>query len=73
MLARARLLRLTVLAGLLGGLLAPMGLASPGADAALAAPLDDATTALVVIDTPRGGTSGPQLYVAGWAADPNSP
>jgi hypothetical protein len=38
-----------------------------------AAPLPDASTTLVVIDTPRGGASGPQLYVSGWAADPRSP
>ncbi len=38
-----------------------------------ASPSADAGTALVVVDQPRGGVSGPTLYVSGWAADPASP
>ena len=69
MAACARLVRLAFLAGLLGGLFAPGALAG----AALAAPPADGGSTLVVLDTPRGGNSGPQLYIAGWAADPASP
>ena len=37
---------------------------------AWAAPSADAGSTLVVIDTPRGGTTGTTLEVRGWAADP---
>ena len=37
-----------------------------------AAPGADAASALVVVDQPRGGTSGTLLLVSGWAADPGS-
>jgi hypothetical protein len=50
----------------------PLLLLAPSPPAA-AGPSADASTALVVIDQPRGGTSGPTLYVSGWAADPASP
>jgi hypothetical protein len=58
-------LRALVLLLMVGGTLAP----SSGA-AAWAAPAADAASTLVVIDQPRGGASGPQIYVSGWAADP---
>jgi hypothetical protein len=66
--ACARLTRLALVASLFGGLLAIGVVPRP----ALAAPSADADSTLVVIDTPRGGNSGPDLYVAGWAADPGS-
>src|SRR5215207_5159567 len=37
-----------------------------------AAPAADAASAQVVVDQPRGGTSGTLLTVSGWAADPAS-
>jgi len=40
---------------------------------AWAAPSADASTTLVVIDAPKGGTTGTQLEVRGWAADPGAP
>jgi len=70
------LLRTTLLASLLAGLLGLGGVPSlvgGGLPRALAAPQGDASSTLVVLDTPRGGNSGSQLYVAGWAADPSSP
>lgn len=39
---------------------------------AWAAPLADAGSTLVVIDAPRGGTTGTALEVRGWAADPTA-
>jgi hypothetical protein len=75
MVARARLLRTALLASLLGSILVPgvPSLVGAGVPSALAAPQGDASSTLVVLDAPRGGNSGTQLYVAGWAADPNSP
>jgi hypothetical protein len=71
---RVRPLRRVALAGLLAALGAlTAGPAAGGARPAAAAPLDDASTTLIVVDSPRGGTSGPQLAVSGWAADPGSP
>src|SRR5204862_3463575 len=74
MLARARLLRTALLISLLGSIPLPGVWSLVGADvpSAFAAPQADASSTLVVLDTPRGGNSGSQLYVAGWAADPNS-
>ena len=39
---------------------------------AWASPLADAASTLVVIDAPRGGTTGTILEVRGWAADPTA-
>ncbi len=52
--------------------LALLAVGWPGAAPAQAAPLADASTTLVVIDTPRGGPTSTQLEVRGWAADPSA-
>jgi hypothetical protein len=52
---------------------APFAAPAPaGAAVALAAPTADAGSTLVVIDSPRGGTTGTQMEVRGWAADPSA-
>jgi hypothetical protein len=43
-----------------------------GGRVAWAAPVSDAASTLVVVDSPRGGNSSTQLEVRGWAADPNA-
>lgn len=56
------------LAAAVAAVLLPLLAARPAA----AAPAADSGSTLVVIDTPRGGTTSTQLYVSGWAADPRS-
>ena len=63
-------LRTRLLFALLAAALTLAPLVSAPAEAA---PGGDAGSTLVVIDVPRGGTSGTQLNVSGWAADPRSP
>jgi hypothetical protein len=53
-------------------LAAGLALAPLAAAPVWAAPTADASSTLVVIDTPRGDAAGTQLYISGWAADPRS-
>ncbi|HEY7067024.1 MAG TPA: hypothetical protein VII06_36500 [Chloroflexota bacterium] len=52
--------------------LAALGLSFAIGGLAWAAPEADASSTLIVIDSPKGGNTSTQIEVRGWAADPNA-